>query len=301
MNHAKANRSTNAPQSTRRRVLDRIAIAVALCIAATLIFLTIRAKQQARDIAEQIKSNEAKLGELVTTFMQWKPAREQMPLDEAVVHDFLRSCRVAEDIPDFQGQHIISQHRGREGLAFYLPEGKHRLVISAAWPLQDAPSNQQAEPEFHEKWTLNLTGPAGYMLELTSDRHKSEPLDWKLTANDPDFEPRQETIPIGDFVGGGWSYSIDDLVVYPNQVKRAFQIKSLESAAKNPPAVKLFDIRLFGKRGTSSVSGVEISATLSSDGPARIRSSDALSILLRRRGDLLMPYQGGGKYEVRVP
>jgi hypothetical protein len=242
--------------------------------------------------------------------------RDQADQDRNAVDDFLQHCRSAEDIPDFQGEHVIAYRNGSR-LACYVPEGKHQLEISAVWELKptNAPQNQPAanEPKKEKTWVVSLSGNTGYMLEVITDR-EAQLLRWELSADNPEFESRRETVLTGDFERGSYGATgivfvgRSTMVVYPNQVQRSHiaisgsdRITQWEESAISPPTLHLFNSRWKSKTGSGPGTEIRISAELFSEGPAQVTATDAVSIITLQRSDLLMPYKGGGKYQLRAP
>jgi hypothetical protein len=307
-----ANRSMLLDEKHTRRVRDAFVSGILVCIAVFLIFLIIRITKPTRVVSEQVARSEKRLRELLSTQAELKSMRDQADQDRNAVDDFLQHCRSAEDIPDFQGEHVIA-YRNVSRLACYVPEGKHQLEISAVWELKptNPPQNQPAanEPKKEKTWVVSLSGNTGYVLEVVTDP-EAQLVRWELSANNPEFESRKETVLAGDFELGSYVTVGRNPMVYPNQVQEfevglrasaygTDRITQWEEYAKERPTLGLFGRRWKSKTGSGTE--IRISAKLFSEGPAHVSATDAVSIITLQRSDLLMPYKGGGKYELRAP
>ena len=180
------------------------------------------------------------------------------------------------------------------------------MEITVTWHAASKGNNNAAtedlspDPLGQETWTIPMIGDTGYLMKLQVGRkgyrnRPDEPFSWELTANRKEFESRKEFVPIGEFVSNGWSYSGGNRALFPNQVQRRYRISDLEAAAKDPPSIELFVLNVNGKQSDASLIA-NLSVTLHSEGPATIGADTAQSIIIRQRPDLLMPYDGGGKY-----
>jgi hypothetical protein len=297
-----------------RRVRDAFVSGILVCIAVFLIFLIIRITKPTRVVSEQVARSEKRLRELLSTQAELKSMRDQADQDRNAVDDFLQHCRSAEDIPDFQGEHVIA-YRNVSRLACYVPEGKHQLEISAVWELKptNPPQNQPAanEPKKEKTWVVSLSGNTGYVLEVVTDP-EAQLVRWELSANNPEFESRKEIVLAGDFERGSAVIVGRRPMVYPNQVQEdqvalrasvygTDRITQWEESAIAPTTLGLFNSRWKSKTGSGPGTEIRISAKLFSEGPAHVTATDAVSIITLQRSDLLMPYKGGGKYELRAP
>lgn len=291
-----------------RRVRDAFILGILVCIASALVFLIIRITKPTRVVSEQIARSEQRLRELLSTEAELKSTetvlREQPAQDRNAVIDFLQHCRGAEDIPDFQGDHVIAYNDGRRSTC-YVPAGEHRFEISAVWTKKPTTATQNQPPaneqEKEKTWVVSLRGNTGYLLEVISDS-EAQLLRWELSANRPEFKSRKETILLGDFESAGGIGIRGGPMLYPSQVQtNSGRIAHWEESAKAPPGLQLFNSRWDTKTDSERATEIRITATLFSEGPAHVTATDAVSIIALQRSDVLMPYKGGGKFELRAP
>ena len=98
-------------------------------------------------------------------------------------------------------------------------------------------------------------------------------------------------------------------MLYPNQVQRnEMQLRASVYSSDfitewKKAATASTSLSLFGGSWKSTTSAgpateIRISAKLFSEGPAQVSATDAVSLI---GSDLLVPYKGGGKYELRAP
>ena len=108
------------------------------------------------------------------------------------------------------------------------------------------------------------------------------------------FEPRQEAV---SSTFDGVMYGTGVSVFYPNQRPSDARGLSLQDAASHPPPLRLFRTGDFKVNGDTQKEFF-IAVKLYSEGPATIQATDAIGVI---DSDLLMPYRGGGKFELRAP
>jgi hypothetical protein len=159
---------------------------------------------------------------------------------------------------------------------------------------------------------VSLRGDTGYLFEVIFDR-EAQQLRWELSANDPEFGSRRETVLMGDFERAtGGVHIHQSPMFYPNQalrnemplypsVRGSNLITELEKSAESPLPMGLFRDRWESKTGNAAAAEIRIDVKLISEGPTQVAATDAVDIIRRGRSDVLMPYEGGGKYELRVP
>lgn len=293
---------TNRYPSLRRA----LGFVVFFVVAAALLAATAHFASLHRATAREVTSLQEKRDHLQKIAHRLQTERDQAESDERVIMEVLRHCRTAEDIPDFQSKLVVSQHHGIEKLCLYVPEGSHTLEISSSWKPAGSPNEaaeeaaDEAHPSGEKTWNIPLLGASGYRLSVASERNgKSGPVRWELTSNHSDFETRTETIPLDGFSHRGGSYSVTDVIQFPNQVDR-LSIGSLKAAPASPPGLHLMDAKLRGLRDDQQYQ-ITFAVRLLSDGPACVSASDAQRLIILGREDLLLPYEGGGKYELRPP
>ena len=294
-NHADENHSRKSSDGMLFGIL--IVCALALIGLNAFLYLSKRGvSQQLGRSEETLRQLKGKQAELESKKKQLFEYREQAERDEYAVCELLALCRSAEDIPSFQSDHVIASRIGK-ALMLYVPAGKHRLWISTITANDISSSSlwrdsgRQLESE--QTWNVALPGNEGYMLELIGDK-PSEVTGWKLTASDPTFEPRQEAIsPAGVNKRSSCSGSS---VLYPNQRPAYVREPPLREAASNPPPLRIFNTDKYKADGNTDKEFF-IAAKLYSEGPATVKATDAGRLI---ESDLLMPYQGGGKFELRA-
>jgi hypothetical protein len=104
-------------------------------------------------------------------------------------------------------------------------------------------------------------------------------------------------LPLDDFSHSGSSYSVKTVCQFPNQVSHLLN-KDLHLLAEKYSSVQLMQATLTGRRQEQSYE-VEFDVRVRSDGPLCIAASDAPRALILDMQDLLLPYEGDGKYQLR--
>jgi hypothetical protein len=222
--------------------------------------------------------------------------------DKRLVWNMLRQCREVEDIPDLQNEHIFSDHSNAEQAVMYLPAGDHDLEISAVWSPAQTPklaTTETNKPELsgEKRWKIPISGSGGYLLQLKT-AHQGGPIEWKLTGNHPDFRTQTGAVPLPEFRHGGASWSSSRVAEFPNQVSPDWFMKPAGITVK-PASVQLFAVKLFGSQLEQEYE-VSIEVRLKSHAPACITAADAQRLIITKRQHVLLPYRGGGRYEVRL-
>ena len=284
----------------RGRRIARVAVFVsaALILLAALGYFATMRRSTAREIdrLQTVRDNLHMIADPLKT------ARAQAEEDKRIVLEVLSVCRSAEDIPHLGGNRIIARHQGYESLGFYIPEGSHTLEISSFWQPASTvspspfPSANGAKADGEKTWRVPLRPASGYWLTVRS-RRDGRPIQWELTSNDPEFETRSDTIPLKGFSQRGGSWSGSGVVRYPNQIER-YSPRDLPAMANAPPGVRLMNTKLNGLLHEQPYE-VAFAVHVRSDGPACVTASDAHRVLILKQGHLLLPYKGGGKYELR--
>lgn len=287
----------------RRRLASAFGLALfltaALFLLATIAFLTVHR----RTTQQRVASLESKRNSLQEIVDRREAQRKQADNDKRILQRLLMQCRAAVDIPDLQGNRVVAHHQGVENLRIYVPAGSHTLEISTSWKPSAAP-NATAEAEADESapvgektWTVPLRSASGYWLELDSDR-QGGPIQWELTSNHPEFQTQHDTVPLDAFSHRGSSWSGSSVVCFPNQIEY-FTKPQLESAGESPLGVLLSQATLRGARHEQPYE-VAFDVRFLSEGPACISASEASRAFILGLDDRLLPYEGGGKYEIRM-
>jgi hypothetical protein len=228
--------------------------------------------------------------------------RAQADREKRTVSNVFRLARSADEIPGLQGDRVVAAHQGHERLCLYVPAGPHALEISTVWKLQETASQPGETGQYvsagEKAWSVPLLPACGYFFKFEADR-KSGPVHWQLTSNHPEFQAQSQTVPVEGFVQRGSSWSGGDVVLFPNQIER-FTLAELEAAAASHPGLPLMDAALNGVID-GRPGKVEVKVRLRSDAPACVSAADAQRVIVLGRGELLQPYQGGGKYDLRSP
>ncbi len=288
--------SKTGSRRRRDRAISTLILSVMCGIAFVLAGSIWYSRQRIEETDARIEWLELRRHELNTLTSELADARSQIQENKQVVWSLMRQCRVVEDLPKFATGHLFLNHRGDDGLALWLPAGNHRLIIKMR--VKHLPDENGVTPEDDDlDWKVDLPGDAAYQFDLDTDRDGDD-VSWKLTSSSEAFETQSGNVGLTNFRGSGWSTSGGDLVLYPNQLQRLYQIKDIEAAASNPPATKLFKIQLVPRKGGEAKS-VDVEVELTSEGPATLSPGDAQSVIARRRGDLLKPYEGDGKVELK--
>jgi len=290
-------------ETNRQHLRRAVGLAAYLCVAAVLLALVAHFALIRRSTGREIASLESTRDKLRAITDRLETERKQADSDKRVVLNLLGQCRAAEDIPHLRGNRVVARRQGFERLCMYVPEGSHTLEISSTWkpgPTRDTSPDVDADeagPTGEKTWTVPLLPACGYWLKFVSDR-KGGPIQWELTSNHPDFRTQMETVPLDGFSHQGSSWSGSGVVLFPNQIEQ-FSISRLKAAATSSPGVNLTKATLRGRRHERQYE-VRFVVRLLSDGPACVSASGAQSLILGQE-DLLLPYKGGGKYEVNTP
>ena len=291
---------TNSRQQSIRKA---ISLAAFVCVGAVLLAFIARFTLIRRATGREFVSLESARDRWQAIVERLETERNQAESDKRIVLELLALCRNAEDIPDLQSNRVVARHQGIEKLCIYVPEGAHTLRISSTWkPKPSSGSSTKddvpdAAGAGEKTWSMPLLPACGYFLEFDSDR-KGGPIQWELTSNHSQFKTQAETVPFDGFSPHGSSWSGSDVLQFPNQVER-FTISELEAAARVCPGVKLMDSKLFGQCHNQPYE-LSIDVRLVSDGPACVSASEAQQIIVMGRTDLLLPYEGGGKYGIQA-
>lgn len=147
------------------------------------------------------------------------------------------------------------------------------------------------QPDLHQ-----AIPASGYRLTVISER-KSGPVRWELTSNHSKFEPHTQAIPLDKFSHLGGRWAVTDVIQFPNQIDR-FAVGRLKIAPQSPPGVNLMDAKLRGSRDGLQYE-ITFTVRLLSDGPVCVSATDAQRLIILGRKDLLLPYKGGGKYDLK--
>jgi len=294
-----------AQPDRRASMRSAIVMLVFVGIGIVLVISISGARSDLREAEQSVNELQTRVAELRQAELQLAATREQSHKDRLVIFDLLQQCRVADDIPTFTGHQLFLQHRGAAGFALWVPDGKHQLRIDATLTTPSPSQKNGSQGDVERKveklsWNVDLLPSTGYLFDLESDR-KGAPVTWTMTAGNRAFEVRSETAPVEGFRSKGWSYSGSNLAAFPGQVRYTYTIDDLVAVAKDPPDVRLYDLKLNGRDAENNSIEIVFQATLISDAPARIGGSNAISILVRRRPDLLGPYQGGGYFDLQPP
>jgi hypothetical protein len=285
------------------RLRRALAATVFLCVAAILITLIVHFAMVRRSASRQLaelKGTHADLQVLVDR-IDW--TTNQASADKRMVWNMLRQCREVEDVPDLQNEHLFSDHSNTEQMVMYVPAGDHDLEISAAWlPRKTTNLSMTAETKTpalagERLWQIPITRSGGYLLQLKT-AHQGGPIEWTLTGNHAEFSRQTGTVPLPEFRHSGASWSSSRVAQFPNQVSANWFMKPAGSTAK-PPTAKLFAVQLFGSQFEQEYE-VHIEIQLKSHTPACVTAADAQRLIITKRHDVLLPYRGAGKYEVRV-
>lgn len=285
----------------QHRLRQAIGLAAFLGVGAVLLALFTNFTLKGQSTGREIISLESERARWQAMVEQLEKERSQAESDKRVILNVLGNCRVPEDIPNLQENRVVARRQGFEKLCIYVPEGSHTLTISSSWKPRPLPGTStkddvpDAAAAGEKAWSIPLLPASGYLLQLDSER-KEGPIQWELTSNHPQFKTQTEIVPFDGFSHQGSSWSGSDIVRFPNQIER-FSTEELEAAARVPSGVKLMDGILFGPRQGRQYE-VSINVRLLSDGPACVSASEAQRIIVMRRADLLLPYEGGGKYGI---
>ncbi len=255
-------------------------------------------RRSAADEIAVLQRNRAQLQEMSARLVS---GAGQADGHKRVIQNVFRHCRAAEDIPVLGGERIVGYHHGFGQLGIYVPEGSHRIEVSFKWKTtlnSGSAADPDTLPEKGEKnWSVPLLPASGYWFELQTER-TAGPVGWELTGNHPEFQKRSEILPIDKFAHRSSSWSGSDAVHFPNQIPPLLGY-GLKDPASIRPGFELMDASL---RGPSDGGQLEIAAVVRivSDAPPCVSAKDAIHLIVRGKGDLLMPYEGGGKYSIRV-
>lgn len=254
-----------------------------------------------RTLQDEISSRIEDRDRLQAIVDRFTGAESQAESDKRVILNLLGLCRSAEDIPNLPGGRIVAARKEQGTICMCVPEGMHTLEIQSEWgPVsrkQTFTSDKNFEPAGEKTWRVPLLPCSGYWLTLRADR-SAGPIQWHLTSNHSSFERKQEKLPLEGFQYRGSSYSVDRTVQFPNQVK-AVLAKDLEQASRTVEGVQLMSTTFNGPVGDENYA-VKTTVRLRSEGPACISASDALRAFILKSDKFLLPYEGDGKYVIRM-
>ena len=289
------------------------------CAAIALMVLHIRNTQSRQLISEHTARVEKKLLALSTEELELKLMREQVTQDSKAIKDFLGHCKSVDDIPPFQGQLVITHEENLQhgdNLFFHIPEGEHQLEVTlqTAFKSRGATAGQPAgnKPTETKTWMVPLLAESGYKFELFFPV-QTEGLKWRLSSNHPDFIAREEiTLVQGSRVKTG-SYRVrvgdygDDDIFYINQPSTwgllgGRKLTDWKQLAASPLPRTLLRIRdnYQSDGDQKAITEVTLDIKLRSEGPTTVSARLAADILRLGGKNLLMPYEDGGRYELRL-
>ncbi|MGB1926243.1 MAG: hypothetical protein ACPHL6_06915 [Rubripirellula sp.] len=240
--------------------------------------------------------------------------REGLIRNGRVIESFFANCRSVEDIPLFNGQHVIrcekSTKQSRQ-LFVYVPSGKHQLQVvcqKTATTKQFQAAGRQ--PTQEESWIVPLVGESSYLFELIYSEQRGE-FDWILSSNHPSVTTQKQTVSLQGFRSKNQTHNLqmrDDNIFYTNQPDLSWfyfkreKLTEWEKLATKPVPRNLLRVieNYQSDRDEKLLTEVTVDVRLISEGPISVPAS-RVSDLIRLGGErLLMPYQGGGKYELRT-
>ena len=292
------------PTNPHQRLRKAIGLGAFLCLAIVLLAAITYVVMIRQSNAHEIAKLESTRDSLQVIADRLETEANQAENGKRVVLSLFRHCRTAKDIPDLQSNRIVARRQSFERLCIYVPEGSHTLEIKSTWKptsTQD-PSTEEDVPADagagKKTWNLPLLPACGYCLKLSADR-KGGPIQWELTSNHPEFKTQTGTVPLDGFShrGSSWSGS-EDVVQFPNQIER-LSIGELKTTAKPRLGINLMNTTLRGPRDDQQYE-VSLTVRLLSDGPACVSASEAQRIIILGQENLLLPYEGGGKYDIGV-
>jgi hypothetical protein len=240
------------PNSRQQSIRTAISLVVFACVGAGLLALVAHFTLIRRATCREIVSLESERDRLQVIAERLETERTQAESDKRIVLNVFGNCRIAEDIPDLQGNRVVARRQGLEKLCIYVPEGSHTLKISSTW--RPAPSRGSSTKDDipdaagagEKTWCVPLLPACGYCLTLVSDR-KGGPIQWELISNHSQFKTQAETVPFDGFSHQGSSWSGSDVVHFPNQIEQ-FSIDELQAAARVRSGLNLMDATLLGPR-----------------------------------------------------
>ena len=301
---------------TRPRRRSVLRVAVFLTATAYLLLTIVYFASERRATQQAAASLQAVHDQLHPIADRLEKGRRQAEIDRRVAVDLLGLCRTVDDMPEFGGNHIIARHEHAESLYMYVPDGKHTLEISTSWnPIPSSWTPEGAagsaaadpsQPAGEKVWNVPLLASSGYWRQVTNDRGTKR-VQWELQGNHPQFETRADVIPLDDFVQQGASWSGATILQLANQVA-PMPTQQLEAAIAAPPGVELMDVTWRGRR-QQQMYKIGIAVRLRSDAPACVTATDTQRLIILGQNawsaphgggdDLLGPYRGGGRYELR--
>lgn len=306
--------SKQGVRKRQRRLQEIVTLTVLGFFGVIFVYVIVESIADIRRVGLLMQDQQLKLAELQAVEDERTQVIKQAENNQRAVFDLLANCRVATDVPTLTGGQLYCQHRGDRGFVLWVPEGKHRLQISAKVSfnaIQDQADQSldsvsgsgsvsvsgEAEPVKTEyDWNVPLLGGTGYLFELESTG-KVSPVAWRLTGNHADFISQREVVPVEDVRADGWSYSGGNRVAFPNQCEPYQSITGIRAAAVQPTPVNVYNLQIHGGQRVRKIT-IELTAGVISDGPATIRPSGAAWLISLGHPELLAPYTGDGKFEL---
>ncbi|MGB0597626.1 MAG: hypothetical protein ACPGLY_13145 [Rubripirellula sp.] len=290
----------------QRRLQEIVALTVLGFFGVILFYVIVESMVDIRRVGLLMQTQQLRFAELQAVEDKRTQAIKQAENNQRVVFDLLANCRVATDVPMLTGGQLFCQHRGDRGFVLWVPEGKHRLQISAkvsfkaiqdqADPSLNSGSGEAESVSTEYDWTVPLLGGTGYLFELESNG-KVRPVAWRLTGNHADFVSQREVVPVEDVQADGWSYSGGNRVAFPNQCEQYLSIASIQAAARQPTPVNVYNLTIRGGQQDRKVT-IALTAGVVSDGPTAVDPSGAARLISLGHPELLAPYTGDGKFEL---
>ena len=178
--------------------------------AATVVFVLVQVAlfiylaRARRSASDQVDALQNEVESLEATISRMEGARAEYEFDWMTIRDLMLSCRAAEDIPDLQGDHIVSAlKQGGDSVCFYVPEGAHTLIVSMAWTPRDSKKAEDKRLSGQRVWKTPLLPSSGYRLSFGAGDSQ---LRWSLSSNNSTFvsqsgEPLLRGRPSGSYFG----------------------------------------------------------------------------------------------------
>jgi hypothetical protein len=218
-----------------------------------------------RSLATAIETLRHELVELNVISNRRKAKAEESSQDRAVLMRVFNHSTHADEVPNLGGHRIVSNQRNSDAVAFYVPDGKHTLIVKTSWePLQPGASqpvsSNAVSPERtpsiqtpsagEQTWSCPLMEQCGYFFSVTGGSPRNSSIGWELASNHPAFPVRKENLPLSPFRGNGASWRSCRNCVFPNE--RNVHVIGKDKAPRNAPQpLRIGDWERRGRTGVS--------------------------------------------------
>lgn len=306
----------NVLDQTGKRGLPKLATVGFFCTLATLVASLGWTVATRRTIAQNIDLLKKELSVLQRQSREFEALRDQSAADEEVVKRVFGFFRSADDIPALGGNRIVSNQIDQNSVTFYVPSGNHSLDIKTSWkPIitDQADSTTKSEAKTgsekpgsekldsgEQTWSIPLIAEQGYRFNLTHSSRQEGTFGWELHSNTKDFSDTLSSLSPIRTSGASWGGL--RIARFPNQPELRFVINPDHAGNPSRDFKHPIQIGRWTKSGWLGDRHIQVAfeLTLSSENPPVVSASDAETLVILRRENLLKDYLGDGRYRLKI-